>query len=131
MLSALGVAQQQLQQLRAGLTGAAAYSGSGQQLAAISEAWGAFMGAYASKQVSTGPNWAWTWGDAPHPRLSRGPPHPLVRPLQVSLADLQGVAASLQTAAPLLGLPVISAAAAGTAQARYSLASLSGVDLFR
>lgn len=50
---------------------------------------------------------------------------------QVSLADLQAVAASLQTAAPLLGLPVISAAGATQQRSALALASLAGINLFR
>ncbi|PRW20834.1 hypothetical protein C2E21_8605 [Chlorella sorokiniana] len=51
---------------------------------------------------------------------------------QLSLPELQAVAASLQTAAPLLGLPVLTTSAAAAVQrSQYAaLTSLSGINLF-
>lgn len=53
-------------------------------------------------------------------------------PQQVSLADLQAVAASLHTAAPLLGLPVISTTSGAAQQGQaLALSSLVGIKLFK
>jgi hypothetical protein len=51
---------------------------------------------------------------------------------RLSLPELQAVAASLQTAAPLLGLPVLTTSAAAAVQrSQYAaLTSLSGINLF-
>lgn len=132
VLGALSAVDQQLQALRSSLAASSAAPDVGQQLAGIASAWGAFLAAFNGSQVGPGLGRSCLLMPRQVPFLRLAHCRPAL-PLQLSLSELHAVAASLQTAAPLLGLPVLTTRTAAAVQrSQYAaLTSPSGINLFR